>query len=95
MKIGWANFNIKGSKVQAKITIPEKSDRELLKKLYFDWNNLNKRLKAISTRGINLPETSMIYVYMASPSMINIKKTMGHPHLKVGVCKAPCFRENH
>jgi len=21
----------------------------------------------------------------------NIKKTMGHPHLKVGVCKAPCF----
>ena len=57
MKIGWAKFNIKGKKFEAKVTIPEKTDRELLKKLYFDWNNLNKRLKAISTRGINLPET--------------------------------------
>ena len=23
-----------------------------------------------------------------------IKKTMGHPHLKVGVCKAPCFLDD-
>jgi hypothetical protein len=57
MKIGWKEYNIKGNIFQAKVTIPEKEDRELLKRLYFDWNNLNKRLKAISTRGINLPET--------------------------------------
>ncbi len=26
--------------------------------------------------------------------MGKIKKTMGHPHLKVGVCKAPCFLDD-
>lgn len=56
MKIGWVEYNIKGKKIQAKVTIPEKRDKE---KKYLDgrWKSLNDDLKAISTRGINLPET--------------------------------------
>ncbi len=57
MKIEWKEVNIKGNKVKALLTIKEKADRELLKTLYFDWKNLNDRLKEIGTRGINLPET--------------------------------------
>ena len=57
MKIEWKEVNIKGRKIKALLTIKEKSDRELLKNLYSDWKKLNDRLKAISTRGINLPET--------------------------------------
>jgi len=57
MRLEWHEFNIKGKKTMAFVTIPEKGDRETLKKLYFDWKNLNDRLKVISTRGINLPET--------------------------------------
>lgn len=57
MKKEWKKFKINGDVVEAFATITEKGDRALLKKLYEDWNNLNKRLKAISTRGINLPET--------------------------------------
>ena len=56
MKIEWREVNIKGRKIKALLTIKEKSDRELLKNLYSDWKKLNDRLKAISTRGINLPE---------------------------------------
>jgi len=57
MRIGKQDILINGKKIQAHITIKEKGDRELLKRLYSDWNKLNKELKAISTRGINLPET--------------------------------------
>ncbi|MEX0598592.1 MAG: Bsp6I family type II restriction endonuclease [Candidatus Paceibacterota bacterium] len=57
MKIEWKEVNIKGRKIKALLTIKEKGDRELLKRLYSDWNKLNKELKSISTRGINLPET--------------------------------------
>src|SRR3989338_2316028 len=57
MRIGKQDILIKGKKIEAEITIKEKSDRELLKSLYSYWKKLNDRLKAISTRGINLPET--------------------------------------
>jgi hypothetical protein len=57
MKIEWKEVKIKGRKIKALLTINEKSDRKLLKNLYIDWKKLNDRLKAISTRGINLPET--------------------------------------
>jgi hypothetical protein len=57
MKIEWKNVEIKGRKIKALLTIKEKGDGELLKNLYSDWKKLNDRLKAISTRGINLPET--------------------------------------
>jgi hypothetical protein len=57
MKIEWREVKIKGKKFKALLTIKEKSDRELLKSLYSDWKKLNDRLKTISTRGINLPET--------------------------------------
>ena len=57
MRIEWKEFNIQGKKIVARVSIDEKGDKELLKKLYADWNKLNKELKAISTRGINLPET--------------------------------------
>ena len=57
MKIEWKEIKIQGKRVKALLTIKEKGDRELLKTLYFDWKNLNYRLKEIGTRGINLPET--------------------------------------
>ena len=56
MKIEWKEVNIKGRKIKALLTIKESADRELLKGLYFDWKNVNDRLKNISTSGINLPE---------------------------------------
>ena len=56
MKIEWKEVEIKGRKVKALLTIKERSDKKLLKNLYSDWKKLNDRLKAISTRGINLPE---------------------------------------
>lgn len=56
MKIGEKDISIKGKIVKAKVTLKEAGDRELLKSLYSDWKKLNDRLKAISTRGINLPE---------------------------------------
>jgi len=56
MRIAEKDILIEGKKVKAKITIKEIGDRELIKKLYFDWKQLNDRLKKISTRGINLPE---------------------------------------
>jgi len=57
MKIEWKEVDIGNKKIKALLTIKEKSDKELLKNLYSDWKKLNDRLKAISTRGINLPET--------------------------------------
>jgi hypothetical protein len=57
MKIDWVEYNIRGKKIQAQVTILEKQDRALLKNLYSRWKSLNDDLKAISTRGINLPET--------------------------------------
>jgi hypothetical protein len=56
MKIIEKDVLIEGRKVKAKITLKEIGDRELIKRLYFDWKQLNDRLKKISTRGINLPE---------------------------------------
>src|SRR3989344_6555757 len=57
MKIEWKEVKIKGRKIKALLTIKEVGDRELIRNLYIDWKKLNDRLKAISTRGINLPET--------------------------------------
>lgn len=57
MKIEWKEVEIKGRKIKALLTLKEKADKTLLKTLYFDWKNLNDRLKEIGTRGINLPET--------------------------------------
>jgi len=56
MKIAWAEVNVNGKKIWAQTTHKEEKDRELLKKLYFDWKKLNDDIKKISTRGINLPE---------------------------------------
>jgi hypothetical protein len=57
MKIEWKKYKIKRKTIEARVTILEKKDKKLLNKLYRDWKNLNDRLKGISTRGINLPET--------------------------------------
>lgn len=57
MKIEWRKYLIGKGEIEAKVTILSKNDRALLKELYLDWKNLNDRLKAISTRGINIPET--------------------------------------
>src|SRR3989344_3470663 len=57
MKIQRKEFNIKGKKINARVSVIEEGDKELLKKLYLDWKSLNDRLKRIGTRGINIPET--------------------------------------
>jgi len=57
MKLEWKEVEVGGKKTKALITIKEKNDREMLRELYFDWKNLNDRLKEKGTRGINLPET--------------------------------------
>lgn len=56
MRIEWKDIELDNKKINAMVTIPEKGDQELLKKLYFDWKDVNDRIKKISTRGINLPE---------------------------------------
>ena len=56
MKIVWTDIKIKGKKVKALLIKKELGDKEILRNLYFDWKNINDRLKEISTRGINLPE---------------------------------------
>lgn len=56
MKIDWKEYNINGEKIKALVSIDEKGDRALLKKLYFEWKKVSDGIKAISTRGINIPE---------------------------------------
>lgn len=56
MKIEWNDIIINGSKIKARITIKEKGDQDTIRRLYELWSTLNKAIKAISTRGINLPE---------------------------------------
>jgi len=56
MKLDWKEVNVNGVKVKAKVTIKERKDQKKLKKLYKLWSTLNKAIKSISTRGVNLPE---------------------------------------
>jgi len=56
MKIEWQKIKINGHLIKARVTIREKDDQEKLRNLYNLWNTLNKAIKSISTRGINLPE---------------------------------------
>ena len=78
MKIEWLEVNIKGRKIKALLTIKESADREILKKLYFDWKNVNDRLKSISTRGINLPEAISENAFaLFFPDCIRVVKLKG------------------
>ncbi|HLC63112.1 MAG TPA: Bsp6I family type II restriction endonuclease [Candidatus Nanoarchaeia archaeon] len=78
MKIEWKEVNIKGRKIKALLTIKESADRELLKGLYFDWKNVNDRLKNISTRGINLPEAISENAFaLFFPACIRVVKLKG------------------
>lgn len=56
MKIEWADVEVNGKNIKARITKKENGDQVQIKKIYDMWNTLNKAIKAISTRGINLPE---------------------------------------
>lgn len=56
MKIDWKEYQINGEKITALVSIDEKGDRELLRKLYLDWKSVSDRIKAISTRSLNIPE---------------------------------------
>ncbi len=55
MKIGWQDYNINGESVKALVSQIEEGDREILRKIYFDWKSLSAGIKAISTRGLNIP----------------------------------------
>jgi hypothetical protein len=86
MKIEWKEFNIKSKKIVARVSINEKGDRELIKKLYQDWKNLNDRLKKIGTRGINLPETISENAFcLFFPECVRVVK------LKKGKCSFDCI----
>ncbi|MEK6925061.1 MAG: Bsp6I family type II restriction endonuclease [Nanoarchaeota archaeon] len=56
MRIEWRKYEINGKEIDALVTIPERLDRWRLRRLYSKWKKLNKSIKKISTRGINLPE---------------------------------------
>src|SRR3989344_8219362 len=56
MKIEWHELAVNKEKIKAKVTLYEKGDRTKLKSIYNLWNALNRAIKAISTRGVNLPE---------------------------------------
>tara|TARA_Y100000310_G_scaffold336096_1_gene419771 strand:+ start:441 stop:989 length:549 start_codon:yes stop_codon:yes gene_type:complete len=86
MKIEWKELNIRGKKVVALISINERGDRKLIKKLYRDWKKLNDRLKKIGTRGINLPETISENAFCLF--FPNCVRTMG---LKKGKCSFDCI----
>jgi len=86
MRIEWKELAINGKKVVAKISIKEKGDRELIKKLYRDWKNLNDKLKKIGTRGINLPETISENAFcLFFPDCVRVVK------LKKGKCSFDCI----
>lgn len=56
MRIAWDDIKVNGKMIKARITIKEKGDGKRLRIIYNMWNSLNRAIKAISTRGINLPE---------------------------------------
>ena len=56
MKIEWKEYNINGETINALISTHEKGDRVLLKRLYLEWKKVSDGIKAISTRGLNIPE---------------------------------------
>ena len=58
----------------------------MIKTLYLDWKNLNDRLKEISTRGINLPETISENAFcLFFPKYVRVVK------LKKGKCSFDCI----
>jgi len=86
MKIEWKEFNIKEKKIIALVSIYKRGDRKLIKKLYKTWKNLNDRLKAISTRGINLPETISENAFcLFFPDYVRVVR------LKKGKCSYDCL----
>jgi hypothetical protein len=86
MKIEWKDIEINNKKVKAMITVPEEDDKELLKKLYFDWKNINDRIKNISTRGINLPEAISENAFC-----LFFKECVRVVKLKIGRCSFDCI----
>ncbi len=78
MKYLWKEYKIKGEKVNVYISELEKEDRELLRKLYFDWKNLSDGIKKISTRGLNIPEAITENAFcLFFPECIRISKEKG------------------
>ena len=78
MKIDWVEYSIKGKKIKAKVTIPEKGDKKILREIYFKWKELNDNLKKISTRGINIPDTLTENAFcLFFPEYVRIAKLEG------------------
>ena len=86
MKIQWDVIDIGGDDIDAQITIHEPEDSELLKRLYSEWLSLNKSLKSISTRGINIPDTITENAFcLFFPNNVRIVR------LKKGKCSYDCI----
>ena len=56
MRLDWQKLKINGSEIEAKVTIKEEGDQKKLRNIFNLWLMLNKAIKSISTRGVNLPE---------------------------------------
>jgi len=61
--------------------------------------DLNEPLELFAIGGTamvlkNIKESTKDIDFLTTEGYEKIKKTMGHPHLKVGVCKAPCFLDD-
>ena len=89
MKIEWREINVNGSKIKAMITIKEKGDGVKIRTLYGMWNALNRAIKAISTRGINLPEAISENAFcIFFPEYVRVVK------LAKGKCSYDCINVN-
>ena len=42
MRIEWKKFKINNKIIEARVSIDEAGDKELIKTLYFDWKNLKQ-----------------------------------------------------
>ncbi len=78
MKIDWVEYSINGKRIKARVTIPEKDDKKVLREIYFKWKELNDSLKKISTRGINIPDTLTENAFcLFFPEYVRIAKIAG------------------
>ncbi len=85
MKLDWQELNINGKKIKARITVKEKDDQKKLKFLFDLWLKLNRAIKAISTRGINLPEAISENAFCLFFNSVRIVK------LAKGKCSFDCI----
>ena len=85
MRLDWQKLKINGSEIEAKVTIKEEGDQKKLRNIFNLWLMLNKAIKSISTRGVNLPEAISENAFCLFFDAVRIVK------LKKGKCSFDCI----